>query len=57
MVPGHILQCLVQEDDWDGNLQDHDPLGPVQRGYLEDQLRDRGNPKVKNSSNNASDGR
>lgn len=42
MVPGDIFQCLVQEDDWDGDLQDHDPLGPAQGGHLEDQLEDRG---------------
>lgn len=48
MVPGHVFQCLIQEDDWDGNLQDHDPLVPVQRGHLEDQLKNGGNRNVRN---------
>ena len=39
MVPGDIFQCLVQEDNWEGNLQDHDPLGQAQRGHQEDQLK------------------
>lgn len=42
MVPGDVFQCLVQEDDWDRDLQDHDPLGPAQGGHLEDQLKGRG---------------
>lgn len=49
MVPGDVFQCLIQEDDWDGNLQDYDPLGPAQRGHLEDQLMDRGDEAVRDS--------
>jgi len=41
MVPGDIFQRLIQEDDWDGNLEDHNPLRPAQRGHLEDELRNR----------------
>ncbi len=55
MVPGNIFQRLIQEDDWDGNLQDHDPLGPAQGGHLEDQLQDE-EIKVRNDPNDASDG-
>lgn len=39
MVPGDVFQSLVQEDDRDGDLEDHNPLGPAERGHLEDQLR------------------
>lgn len=38
VVPGNILQRLIQEDHWERNLQHHDPLGPAQGRHLEDQL-------------------
>lgn len=41
VVPGNILQRLIQEDHWERNLQNHDPLGPAQGRHLEDQLEAR----------------
>lgn len=38
VVPGCILEQLVQQDDGQGDLQHHHPLGGVQRGDLEDDL-------------------
>lgn len=38
VVPGRKLQQLVQQDDGEGDLQHHHPLGHVQRGDLEDDL-------------------
>lgn len=46
VVPRNIFQCLIQEDYWDRNLQDHDPLGPVQGGHLEDQLWEKQSQKL-----------
>lgn len=36
--PGHKLKQLVQQDDGQGDLQHHHPLGRIQRGDLEDDL-------------------
>ena len=38
VVPGHELEDLVQQDDGQGDLQHHHPLGGVQRRDLEDDL-------------------
>lgn len=41
VVPGKKLKQLVQQDDWQGDLQHHHPLDRIQRGNLEDNLRER----------------
>ena len=40
IVPGHELEDLVQQDDGQGDLQHHHPLGGVQGRDLEDDLRE-----------------
>ena len=39
VVPGRELEQLVQQDDGQGDLQHHQPLGQVEGGDLEDHLR------------------
>lgn len=41
MVPGDVLERLVQEDDREGDLEDDDPLGTAERSDLKYQLRER----------------
>lgn len=41
MVSGDVLECLIQEDDREGDLDDDDPLGVAERSDLKYQLSDR----------------
>lgn len=38
VVAGKELQHLINEDDWEGKLQNHEPLFSGQMGQLEDHL-------------------
>lgn len=41
MVPGEVLERLVQEDDREGDLDDDEPLGAAERCDLKYQLREK----------------
>lgn len=40
IIPGCEFQHLIQQDDWQRDLQHHQPLGHVQRRDLKDHLED-----------------
>lgn len=37
VVPGQVLEGLIQEDDGQRNLEHHHPLAPTQWGHLENE--------------------
>lgn len=47
VVPGQKLKQLIQQDDRHRDLYHHQPLGPIQRGDLENDLGDKQREKLK----------
>lgn len=51
MMSGDVLECLIQEDDREGDLDDDDPLGVAERSDLKYQLSDRRRRRTERDKN------